>query len=106
MKSFKIMLACAAFVSAMLWLPETSVAQIRVHVRVGPPPPPRVVVVKQRSHRKGKVWVSGYWRWNGRRHVWHDGRYVAHRRGFVWVDGYWARDRRGWYWVEGYWRRC
>lgn len=106
MKSFKMMLACAAFASVMLWLPETSAAQIRVHVRVGPPPPPRVVVVKQRSHRKGKVWVSGYWRWNGRRHVWHDGRYVAHRRGFVWVDGYWARDRRGWYWVEGYWRRC
>lgn len=106
MKSFKMMLACAAFASGMLWLPETSVAQIRVHVRIGPPPPPRVVVVKQRSPRKGKVWVSGHWRWNGRRHVWHDGRYVAHRRGFVWVDGYWARDRRGWYWVEGYWRRC
>lgn len=106
MKSLKMMLACAAFASTMLCLPESSVAQIRVHVRIGSPPPPRVVVVRPRPYRRGKVWVSGRWNWNGRRHVWNDGYYVARRRGFVWVDGYWARDRRGWYWVDGYWRRC
>jgi hypothetical protein len=106
MKPFKMMLACAAFASAMILLPETSEAQIRVHVSIGPPPPPRAVVVKSRHHRRGGVRVAGHWRWNGRRHVWIEGRYVAPRRGFVWVDGYWERHRRGWYWVEGYWRRC
>lgn len=48
------------------------------HMHRPPPPPPRY---ERHGHaRPGHAWVSGHWRWQGRRHVW--------------VPGYWAKVPR------------
>ena len=43
------------------------------------PPPPRYE--SRPRFRKGHVWVSGHWRWQGHRQVW--------------VPGYWMKAPRG-----------
>lgn len=57
------------------------------HYRPAPPPP------RHEGHpraRRGQVWVSGQWHWQGP------------RRGYVWQSGYWAKaPRHG----HGQWRR-
>ncbi len=59
----------------------------RGYARYGPPPPPpppREAMVRH-SH-DGRVWVSGQYRWNGRRYVWVEGHWVKpHHRGEVWM---------------------
>ena len=103
MKKFKLVLTVAALLSAMLF-PEFAQAGVRVYVRVAPPAP-KTVVVKSRPHRPGAVWVAGYWKWNGKRHVWIEGRYIDPWPGYVWMPGHWVHSKRGWYWVDGHWKK-
>lgn len=53
-----------------------------------------------------RVWVPGYWRGHGPRHVWIEGNWaIAPHPQAVWVAPSWAwsRDARQWVWVEGHW---
>jgi hypothetical protein len=83
--------------SAGGWLAS---AQAQVIVRVAPPQP-RVERVP--PPRRGYVWVSGNWDWNGRRYVWRTGHWERARPGHRWREdrwvernGGWARERGGW----------
>ena len=74
-----------------------------VYVRARPP----AAVVEVRGVAPGPefVWVDGYHRWDGERHVWVAGHWERRPRGNArWVPGRWRHSDRGWYWVEGHWR--
>ncbi len=75
-------------------------AQAEIIVEVAPPPLRYEVTP---SPRRGYVWESGHWRWNGRRHVWVSGHWVRNRPGYAfyeprWVerDGRWEYHSRRW----------
>ena len=53
-------------------------ASVNVEINAAPPPP-RVVVAP--TARRGYVWVPGYWRWNGHRHIWVNGQ-LPRRAGY------------------------
>jgi len=80
-----------------------NVAAAEVVVRVAPPR----AVIEHRSARPGRdyVWINGYHRWDGNRHVWVEGRWERppHARA-RWVQHRWVHRRDGWVFVEGHWR--
>jgi hypothetical protein len=79
-------------------------AQASFDLRIGtPPPPPRVIAPP--PPRVGYVWVPGYWRWNGHRHVWIEGRYVRERRGYHYVAPEWVPEGGAYRFHEGGWVR-
>ena len=94
----------AAVLVVALAASATASTQVRAYVRIGPPAP--IVEVRPAAPHAGRVWVSGYHRWDGRVYVWVPGRWVAPPRAHVrWVPGRWVHDQHhGWYWVEGRWR--
>jgi hypothetical protein len=67
--------------------------------------PPRARAEARGSYRSGYEWVSGYWRWEGRRHVWVAGHYERTRRGYVWQAPRWDRRYDGWVFIPGRWVR-
>jgi len=67
------------------------------------PPPPRVVPAP--PPRRGFVWMPGYWRWNGHRHVWVKGRWERDRRGYAYSAPHWEPEGPRWRWVPGGWAR-
>jgi hypothetical protein len=79
-------------------------ANAEVYVRVGPPAPVREVVPARPGPRY--VWVSGFYRWDGRRYLWAPGYWVLPPRPVysAWVPGHWRGTHHGWVWVEGHWR--
>src|SRR5579864_2845806 len=87
----------------MLLTAGSSLAQISVGIRIGPPPPPRVVRVRPRAPGPDFVWVEGYWYPGGNRYRWHNGywtrppyagaRWIApHHDGERFFEGYWDGD--------------
>mgnify|MGYP002713019086 CR=1 FL=1 len=67
--------------------------------------PPPLRHVHHVAVRPGYVWASGYWRWNGHRHVWVDGRWLPARPGYVYLAPHWRSVRHGWRFVPGHWAR-
>jgi hypothetical protein len=67
-------------------------------------PPPPQYEVRTRAPFAGAVWIPGYWRWTGHRHLWVGGRWTAPRAGFVWDSGGWRRHGNRWAFTRGYWR--
>ena len=101
-KTVRYMLFCGAIAAAAASLP--AVGQVNFSIDIGtPPPPPRVVTAP--PPRPGFVWVPGYWRWDGRRHVWTDGHWVAARPGYRYVPERWAEHDRRWRFEPGRWER-
>lgn len=82
-------------------MPMAALAARVVVVDVAPPPPREEVVVT----RKGYVWVPGYWRWDGRRHVWVNGRSVPARHGYHWSAHRWEEHEGRWRFEVGHWDR-
>jgi hypothetical protein len=80
-----------------------NVSAAEVYVRVAPPR----AVVEHRPARPGRdyVWLPGYHRWDGHRHVWVEGRWERppHRHA-RWERHHWEHRREGWVLVEGRWR--
>jgi len=68
------------------------------------PPVPRVEVIGAPPFY-GAVWIGGYWRWAGDRHVWVAGRWEHPRAGYRWVPHAWVHEREGWRMAEGHWER-
>ena len=79
---------------------SVSSAQIRVHVRVGPPAP-RYERIPRRPG-PGYSWRAGYWSWNGYRWGWIAGAWIAGHAAGCWVPAHYSH-RTG-YWVPGHWR--
>ena len=85
-----------------LTAPGTSFGAVVVDVDVAPPPL-QVEVVP--AARPGFVWASGYWMWNGNRHVWVAGRWVHERPGYHWVHEEWVQAGPHWHFQRGHWER-
>lgn len=82
---------------------KIAVASADIYVRVAPPSRRVVTVRPARPHARA-VWIDGYWRWNGGKHVWVGGHWEANPNG-TWIAGHWVKRPRGWVWKAGYWRR-
>jgi hypothetical protein len=51
-----------------------------------------------------RVWVPGYWGWNGGVRVWIGGAWaVPPQYGWSWVAPHWAWNGYTWVWQQGYW---
>jgi hypothetical protein len=83
---------------------STNCAARTVYV-VKAPPVAKVTVVKTPAPYSNAIWVSGHWKWHGRKYVWVKGYWTKPQRGFVWVQGHWVKKPRGWVWVAGHWKR-
>jgi YXWGXW repeat-containing protein len=84
----------------MLLATGSTLAQISVGIRIGPPPPPRVVAVRRVAPGPGYYWVEGYWYPQGKRYRWHDGYWtLPPYEGALWVM---PRYENGFF-LEGYW---
>jgi hypothetical protein len=51
-----------------------------------------------------RVWVPGYWGWNGGVRVWIGGAWTyPPTAGYAWVAPHWAWNGYQWVWQNGYW---
>jgi hypothetical protein len=69
------------------------------------PPPAPYYEVRPALPFVGAVWISGYWGWNGGRHVWVPGRWDHGRPGYVWQPHRWVPNGGRWNLYGGGWRR-
>jgi hypothetical protein len=74
-------------------------------LREGPPPPRREFVNERERPSPRHVWVSGYWRHDGRAYAWVSGRWdLPPRERAAWIDPHWEHRSNGYVFVEGFWR--
>jgi hypothetical protein len=90
--------------AAGLAMPDPAVAQ-SITLDFGPPPPPPPRARRPPPPRRGRVWVDGHYRWNGRRHVWQEGHWVRARRGRRYAQPRWDQDGDRWRYQPGRWDR-
>ena len=84
--------------------PDGGVTSTTVYAPVAPPAP--YYEVQPALPYPGAVWIGGYWRWGGHRHVWVPGRYERPRPGHHYVPHRWHRSPHGgWYLQGGAWMR-
>lgn len=69
-----------------------------------PPPPVQEEVIGEPPY-PGAVHITGYWGWEGRRHVWHRGYWSQPRPGYAWHPHRWERRGNRYYFSRGGWRR-
>jgi hypothetical protein len=67
------------------------------------PPAPRYEYVP--APRRGYVWESGYWHWNGHRHVWIAGHWERARPGYAYIGPRWVERDGRWYYHSRRWDR-
>jgi hypothetical protein len=73
-------------------------------IRITVAPPAMRVEVRPAAPSVRHIWVPGFWRWGGGRHVWAAGHYeVPPAAGRVWVDARWANEGGQWVFYEGHW---
>lgn len=97
-------IAASLFLAGVTTVASTAGSAAVVAVDIGiAPPPPRVVAPP--PPRPGWVWVDGYWRWNGHRHVWVDGRWIHARHGYRYIPPHWVQVGPRWHFVPGGWVR-
>jgi len=102
-ETMKIKQACAVgLVAAALGAGVAAPALAATTVIIGTPPP-AVLVEPAGPPRHGQVWVPGYWRWNGNKHVWVKGHYITARHGYRYVPDQWAEVNGRWVYHPGHW---
>ncbi len=77
-----------------------ALAQISIHINVGPPPMQYEAVPVMAP---GYAWAPGYWAWNGDRHVWVRGRVMLERVGYRWAPDRWEQREHAYYRYPGRW---
>ena len=101
MKKFSKIVILACFVGLIGMGANTCASRV-VYVRKAPPR--TRVEVRPVKPFSSAIWISGYWRWNGRQYIWASGRWAKPRHGKLWVNGHWKRTNRGWHYIPGHWR--
>lgn len=99
MRVWVLLVICA--VNMMAALPVSAHAahgQIRI---AAAPPAPRDEIIP--GERAGYLWTSGYWDWNGSKHVWRPGHWIEKREGYVWASDTWEQRGEQWELVRGHW---
>ncbi len=67
--------------------------------------PPKAVAEKpSQQPNSSAIWVSGFWKWNGKKYIWVNGYWDTNPQGKEWVSGRWQKTPNGWLWKSGYWR--
>lgn len=64
-------------------------------LNIGMPPPPVVQYVPVAV--PGRVWVPGYWAWNGHRYFWNSGTWQRAWPGYGHVAGHWRPRDEHWH---------
>lgn len=102
MKFKSLLLISALSVSAGFLTPLSSAqAQGDIGVRIAPPPPRYEIIPPPQG---GYIWVPGYWRWNGYRHVWKRGHWMRERVGYRYYAPHWEQAPNGtWHFREYRW---
>jgi hypothetical protein len=95
--------AAAIAISTAAFMPIQASAQPGVNVIIGAPPPLRYERIP--DARRGYVWVNGYWRWNGHRHLWMRGHWVRERHGHYYRHPEWREGGGSWRFDRGGWER-
>ena len=90
--------------ACILALSTPAFAQVDINIAVSAPPP-AVIVEPPPPPRVGYLWVSGFWGWNGDRHVWQAGHWEAERDGEFYTQSRWVESSDGWRFVPGHWER-
>jgi hypothetical protein len=90
-------------ISTAAFAPLQASAQINVNIIVPSAPPPIIVEVAP-PPRSGYIWASGYWNWNGGKHVWSEGRWERVRVDHHYERPEWHRDGDNWRFQEGGWK--
>ncbi len=68
------------------------------------PPPPPIEEMRSPIPFPAALWISGFWDWNGFRHVWVAGRWSARPPGYAWDDYRWKHRHDGkWEHRHGHW---
>jgi hypothetical protein len=101
MKKISKILIVTSFVG-LIGMSATHCASRVVYVRKAPPR--ARMDVRPAKPFSSAIWISGYWRWNGRQYIWITGKWAKPRYGKVWVNGHWKRTNRGWHYIPGHWR--
>jgi hypothetical protein len=84
-------------------LPEPpTAAQLPPEHEIATAPPPMVVEAVP-APRLGFYWITGFWGWEGRRHVWIPGRWINDRPGYMWSHEHWDHRGHGWHFESGRW---
>ncbi|MGA8871063.1 MAG: hypothetical protein WB460_07990 [Candidatus Acidiferrales bacterium] len=83
-------------------MPGTSLAQVAVSIRIGPPALP--VYTQPPCPEDGYLWTPGYWAYGPDGYYWVPGVWVAPPRvGLLWTPGYWGFGGGFYAWHPGYW---
>ena len=56
--------------------------------------------------RKGHVWSTGFWMWNGIQYKWVRGEWIKDRPGYTWENARWQTDGDKWEFMVGHWTRA
>ena len=97
-----LVLLCGLAAAGAAPLAQAAHVRIGIGVRFGPPA--RVVEVAP-APVPGRVWIAGYWNWNGYRYVWRPGYWVAARPGYRYYPARWVHEGPTWRFHVGYWGR-
>ncbi len=102
--SFRYLLVVMLIAGLVAAAAPSAVFAASVDISIGTPPP-AVLVEPVPPPRKGYVWVTGYWRWNGLSHVWVRGHWAGARHGYHYVPETWVNAGGRWVFHPGYWAR-
>ncbi len=78
-------------------------AGVGISLQIGIAPPPQRVEVVPPAHRRGMVWIPGFWGWNGQAYVWVAGHHERERRGYRYIVPAWSMVGNAWVFQPGYW---
>jgi hypothetical protein len=91
-------LVCAGLSAAAV----PAAAATSVDIRIGiPPPAPRAEFIPGPRH--GRIWVAGFWMWNGGAYEWVPGHWERVRHGFRYVPARWEPYGAEWVFRPGHW---
>ena len=98
-------LACDIFVQRSRREPVYVQQPQPEYVIVREAPPPVIVERRPPSPGQGRIWIDGYWNWNGQRYVWEPGHWAVPPHGrAVWVAPRYEKHEQGYRYMPGQWR--
>lgn len=104
MNAKKLLIATVAVSALATGFSLSAQADVGVSINLGFPPPAPYHELAP-PPRDGYIWISGYWNWDGHRHVWVGGHWAHARPGYSYHPARWEhREDNHWRFHEGYWR--